>query len=834
MRSYLEHHPFGKAFVLLVDHAPEGLDRNAEPFVLETAGELALPGLRDLAFRSDVVEFSTALKAEYLRHLFTKHGIERVCYFDPDIVIYEPLEELGELLRQHRIVLTPHLLDPVDDDRTPSERSILLAGSYNLGFIGLSRAEEVDAFLAWWTRRLATSCVRAPERGLFVDQRWIDLVPGLFDGVHVTRDPGYNVAYWNLAQRRIARVDGKLVAGGARLKFFHFSGFVPEEPQKISRHQDRLTWADLSEEKSLFLDYRERLMRAGYREASRTPYGFGVFDDGVPIPAVARYAWRDAASAGRWQSPFEVGPGSFREWLNEPAEGTWGRLPQLSRLAMWIYEAREDLQKAFPQVVGRDRRAYVEWVLHTGAREHGLAPVFLERMKQSLAEASLRDSRTAWPTRLRSRIAYAASRASRARSLTPIKALLSPEQKAAARRVVNRVARAPAVSLRPASPMGERAAGVNLVGYFRSNTGVAEIARGMRRALEAIEEPLAVTTIDPEGRVENGHGSPGNADPAAPYDVTLLNVNADQIRDVAHRLGEHYFAGRASVGFFFWELETFPDKWAQSFESLEEVWVASDFVRSSIGRSSPVPVVRIPPVVSVPDVTGDTARFGLPRDRKIFLCAFDALSVPVRKNPFGVVEAFRRAFGSASREACLVVKVSNLHLARAAADQLGLPRNFAEELSRAVESVSGRFVDETLDRSQMMGLLAACDSFVSLHRAEGFGLLLAEAMALGKPCIATGYSGNADFMNVENSYPVDHRLIEIEQDAGPYLAGQRWADPDLDHAAAQMRTVVDEPNEAAARAEIGRGDVRAAFSPSAVGAILRERTTALRAALEER
>jgi glycosyltransferase involved in cell wall biosynthesis len=196
----------------------------------------------------------------------------------------------------------------------------------------------------------------------------------------------------------------------------------------------------------------------------------------------------------------------------------------------------------------------------------------------------------------------------------------------------------------------------------------------------------------------------------------------------------------------------------------------------------------------------------MPRGTYVFLFVFDFASYTERKNPIGLVKSFEMAFGDRS-DVLLVLKCAH---------SLAAPHAM-RQLQQVARHSNVRITDCVLTRRQLSELLYLCDCYISLHRAEGFGLTLAEAMALGKPVIATGYSGNMEFMTPRNSYPVRYTLAEIERDAGPYLRGYVWAEPDLEHAAELMQWASTHPDAARQVGERASEDIRATLHPRVVG-----------------
>ena len=360
--------------------------------------------------------------------------------------------------------------------------------------------------------------------------------------------------------------------------------------------------------------------------------------------------------------------------------------------------------------------------------------------------------------------------------------------------------------------------GINLMGYFQSEKGVGEHSRGTIRSLQGGGIPYVLNNYVDHGS-SNVDATYTDFTTENPYPVNLIILNPEAVPVLASE-SPKYLKGRYNIGYWNWELEWFPTEWRGAFKYFDEIWALSTFTRNSIARVSPIPVHALPAAIVVPPRQAEAItreRLQLPPNAFLFLFAFDFHSHLARKNPLAVNEAFRRAFPT-RRDVVLVLKTSR---------SKATPMEFSEVLLACRGQPNIRILREVLSRGEMYDLLRLCDAYVGLHRSEGFGLPLAEAMALAKPVIATDYSANVDFMNESNSYPVRYRMVAIEQDHGPYRKGAEWADPDVDHAAEQMRRVVEEPATARAVAARARADIARLYSPQAVGQQIRDRLTAI-------
>jgi hypothetical protein len=262
----LEHHPGARCTVMMVGEQPDSL-RPDEPFSIVTPEGVGVKDLDARARRYDEFELAVSMKPHLIRHLLESSDV--AVYLDCDIRTYAPFDGFADLVRAHGVVLTPHLTRPLPDDGLrPNEVDMLLAGTINTGFVGVAAAGDGPAFLDWWAERLREQCRVDHKRGLFVDQRWVDLAPGLFPGLELLRDPGFNVAYWNLPGRELIRAGGGYTVDGAPLRCFHFSGFNPDSPRRLSKHQSRLAVADGSPLAELVDGYVADLRRAGFAEVA--------------------------------------------------------------------------------------------------------------------------------------------------------------------------------------------------------------------------------------------------------------------------------------------------------------------------------------------------------------------------------------------------------------------------------------------------------------------------------------------------------------------------------------------------------------------------------------
>ena len=357
--------------------------------------------------------------------------------------------------------------------------------------------------------------------------------------------------------------------------------------------------------------------------------------------------------------------------------------------------------------------------------------------------------------------------------------------------------------------------GVNAIGYARSEHGLGQSIRQFVHALDAndISHAIIDFNVNNSSRVKDDSLVQRIVTESL-HEVNVFHINADQMPAAEMYFPSHIFA-RYNVGYWHWELPKMNEAHLSGFNRLNEIWVPTSFVQDAIAKSSPMPVIKIPHAIKI-EISHDLKRanFGLPEGRFIFLMMYDFSSYQERKNPQAALAAFDLARKKYGVDASLVIKTQNAQF-------------HEKDVATLRTSIEGRtdiiWLNKTLSRQEVYDLVACCDSLISLHRSEGFGLGPAEAMFLGKPVIATNWSGNTEFMRSNNSCPVDYQLTEIRSDVGVYQAGQIWAEPDVEHAAWWIGQVV---NDAELRKKLSMNaarTMREEFSPHAIGIKISER-----------
>lgn len=445
----------------------------------------------------------------------------------------------------------------------------------------------------------------------------------------------------------------------------------------------------------------------------------------------------------------------------DPTFGAYTTAP-LSCFMHFLWQSRPDLQRGFDITDAQGRLAFTYWYAVEGKREYDLGAA-------------------AFPD-------YVLKPAQNAREAAP---------KSNVRR--------------PAQVHGnDDGPGANLLGYATGQFGMGQQVRAVAAACSAASIPFVVCNIE-----DCGHG--GGDDSVSEwiatknrYGCNLININADILPALYFRLRHEFFAHKTNIGYWAWELPRAPEAFDLAFSMVDEVWAVSRFVQQSLSDRSPVPVVHMPLPVIIPSSAADYRKvhFDLPEDCFAFLFVFDAASHLKRKNPAAAVRAFLTAFPDKRSRVRLILKTMNV-------------REDDEDWKDLVHAASGderiSILKTRTSRETLLGLINACDAFVSLHRSEGFGLCVAESMWLGKPVIATNYSGTVDFAHKDTACVVGYSNCPVKPGDYPFSDKQCWAEPDVEEASVYMRRLVEDNAFRSRIAKAGQAEVQKNLAPSTIG-----------------
>jgi glycosyltransferase involved in cell wall biosynthesis len=965
--SFKKNHPEHDFLIILVDRA-DGYVGSTLPCgaeVIEIAN-IAIPDLSRFIYRYSIMELNTAVKPFVLADLFARRRYKTLLYIDPDILIFRPLTHVYEALNNASIVLTPHTRRPYYDQWFPGDLAILQSGTYNLGFIGLRNGDSADKMLKWWMSKLHKDCIVDIPNGLFVDQKWIDLVPGFYPDHKILHSPGYNAAYWNLHERPITRTGDEWLVDGEPLSFFHFSGYIPFAPRNLSKHQNRHNLASMPALQSLTDFYAHVLLKHGYEDSSIWPYAFETLPNGVRIPLALVRAVMQWVIRTKVATPCPVEePDAFCSFLM--SRRVVPNKPKVILLFHFLLQGRSDVSSAYPNAVhNSDDEGFRKWVASSGTKEYVLNDLLefedkkevtdyvkdlFERLRSSDSEDVGNRRRAMWATgqgiidfakwisdhgskTLRvsrkhgemllkavpgigrilniyflrgdlqvrfpilwhdhtieefafwleehryelvldlEEISLFVEFAKASKNLFDIMRFLylhkgirtkaTPniysvdtrryeiESVLGTRELVkflfdseyidpfdhfleaSRDSKMERYDFRNHSIEGldqrqnfqfikkleariasrqQTTCHVNFAGYGLARSGMGESARSMRRTLHksganATEVFLPhmraeVTTIPTNPHLFGWPRSGAN--------VSITVANADAAESASVFLPRSFWADK-NVGYWVWETEELPTQFKKSEELFDEIWSPSRYSADAIRRTIETPVRVVPHALdfeAIDRATADRRHFRLPESGLLFGFMFEPESGIERKNVSALVRAFESAFRR-DDNCYLVLKVN------------GRTEGILEYEMLRAKTTNDRilFFDNSFSRNQTFDFMRSLDVYVSLHRAEGFGLTCAEAMAAGLPVIASNYSGNLEFMNEESALLINTGVICTDRPYGAYPAGTRWGDPDIAHTETAMRALL-EPSRRLEVGMAGRAAVRTLLNAQTVGATAR-------------
>ncbi|MEA5093468.1 MAG: glycosyltransferase [Sedimentibacter saalensis] len=325
--------------------------------------------------------------------------------------------------------------------------------------------------------------------------------------------------------------------------------------------------------------------------------------------------------------------------------------------------------------------------------------------------------------------------------------------------------------------------GINFIGLIKAEVGLGQSCRLIAEAIDNTDiEYTVFNQIQINSCRQEDSSWDNKISNTTPFNINLIHINPPDLAIAYLTLDKSIWDYKYNIAFWLWELEEFPDEWVKCFDLLDEIWTPSEFVSDSIRKKTSLPVyTMIYPISTPTNENFNRKYFKLPEDKFLYLCMYDSNSMTERKNPMAAINSFKSAFEPSEQNIGLIIKINN-------PDSKDL-----ELINQSLKDYSNIYIiNKIMTKTEVNSLIKNVDVLVSLHRAEGFGLPLAEAMLLGTPTIATNWSANTEFMNDDIACMVDFDLITLDKDYGVFKKGNRWADPNIGQAAMFMRKLYED------------------------------------------
>lgn len=865
-KSYKKHHPDHKFYVLFLDDI---VKKSKDYIGIKLTEVDNIPELKEMLFRYDILETSTAVKPFFLEWLLKKDNAEKIFYFDPDIYIYQPVIRLLDSLDTNDCVLVPHVTTPALDDKLPDEWDFVKAGIYNLGFAGFRNSKQTIKYLKWWQDKTYHYGYSDIDNHMFVDQKWMDFAPSYLK-TEIVRDKGYDVAYWNLHEY-IGKVSANEVV------FFHFSGFNYQD-NKVSKYQNRHTRQSIGEYRNFYDDYAEKIRSISQGSNKKYRYPYNYFENGVFVAKPLRkiFDWLKENSEKKFTNdPFSIGNKSYYNFLISKLN--LNKEIEVPNYAYYLYKSNPSIAQEFPELDffsnNAGLRNYLKWLYSYGEYEYDLPSKLIEYLPVASGRRSKQNIITDSSLKLILSVERIKRRLKNELFIEKAYKLLLKrypdnkgfqnnlkdliQGKSSKNQIIYRLLKSeefitkhensiglifykyiifflagiempwlmfknfmiPSENKQTDNVIKPKGIKINIAGYLDTESGVAESARGLIRAAKTKDlMRLNINNIEQEWLRRKDKSLTNEFTSNHDGQINLLCINADQVVHVVkNNLGKKYVNKKYNIGYWYWESDIFPPEYHPAFSQLNEIWVATDYVYNALKIISPIPIVKIPPSFSIPQHKNNIKMgvFSNEVSSKdfVFLNIFDSASFWQRKNPFGLFESFDKAF-KGNKKVKLIVKTT----------ALGKNREVYEEVKQWKDKNPNIILlDGYLSNLKMAELMAASQAYISLHRSEGLGIPLIDGMLMGKPVVATAFGGNKDFMNINNSFPVKHQPYILKEAIGPYPEGTNWANPDVDHAAYLMKQIYKDYALALKIAEKGRKDTELYFGPKRVGDLMSQR-----------
>lgn len=319
--------------------------------------------------------------------------------------------------------------------------------------------------------------------------------------------------------------------------------------------------------------------------------------------------------------------------------------------------------------------------------------------------------------------------------------------------------------------------GINIIGPIKYDTGLGESCRLITREIRRAGIPYMIKEFSIGRDISStNHEFRTEISNEIKYSINLIHINMHEFAYGIKKLGKSTLDRHYNIAFWLWEVEEFPKEWCPFFHVLDEIWTPSEFISNALRKVTDKPVITVPYNIQIYNKQKfDRIYYGLPKDKFLYLMMFDNNSIAERKNPMAAIEAFKKAFPNGNDDVGLVIKINN-----ASNKEL-------DKIKEQLKRYKVYFINRIMSREEVNGLIEIVDVYISLHRSEGFGLVLAEAMLQKTPTIATGYSGNTEFQNSNTACLVDYKLIHVGEGFWPYKKENIWADVNIEDASRFIR-----------------------------------------------
>ena len=725
----------------------------------------------ELAFRYNLVCFNTAIKPHVFNYLF-KTGYSKVLFFDPDIVIYNPLNELLSMLDTKTFVMTPHIVKPIPDDGLwQTDLQLMRTGLFNYGFLALSNVNEYRLLehLKWWSDRLRYYGYVDLPNGMHFDQNWGIFITVFEDAKDylILRDESYNAAYWNLhyTGKNIVANSSGYYYNNTTLKFFHFSGVSTNiyDMNLISPHQTRYKMWNFPNLEPIFKEYLNKVKKNEY---FNIPYGLDVFYNGVKIPE-----WLKTLSGKHSQSLM---------WVDKKIDNENVRLLQsiitglsskkeftFDAIWNWLFSPRYDKVstlnlKEMPNIVlvilvlaGNDPNShfdYKQWF-----QNYGHLFFYKDLFSQNARNLVRKTVQHLTP---------------RVEFCDKMSKLLPSEVDCSFN---NNILRDFFVKINNDNIKDNRLMnGFNIFGHINGIFGVAESSRTIIKTLKDLSPSLIEL---PRSSVHTYKPFITEFDTKVKFNTNIVVLNADMVYDLVDIVDKDTWRNCYNVGVWAWELSNFPVQWISSAYLFDEIVVSSTFQKDSIKNTlsknkitKNIPVTVIPFAVERSLLTRTTEP-----NTFTFLSVFDYHSFIERKNVMQIPMVIEKALETMNTNlrVKLIIKCINSRQEDISKLQIYLQR---------FKLFSYTIVDTPLPMDKFIELKSMVNCFISLHRSEGYGLNILESFLEGIPVIATLYGGNMEYMglipkDLQYKLGVNYTLETIKNTLGPYAQGNLWAEP---------------------------------------------------------